>query len=160
MLADQLGGEHLRDHIVHVETATPLSQERYTRSTGGTSYGYVHSPEQSGTNRPQHRTEIDGLWLVGANTASGHGVAGTMVGGVTCAGEILDRPLLVEMMLGTVLADPAIDPTGPRRLRPDGAEPGPTAARTAGPRAATPGPGPGPDPLRGAGQLLREANTS
>ncbi len=48
VLADQLGGERLRDHIVHVETATPLSQERYTRSTGGTSYGYVHSPEQSG----------------------------------------------------------------------------------------------------------------
>lgn len=113
VLADQLGGEHLRDHVVHVETATPLSQERYTRSTGGTSYGYVHSPEQSGTNRPQHRTEIDGLWLVGANTASGHGVAGTMVGGVTCAGEILDRPLLVEMMLGTVLADPASIPPDP-----------------------------------------------
>jgi len=106
-------GDTLRDHIVHVETATPLSQERYTHSTGGTSYGYVHSPEQSGANRPQHRTEIDGLWLVGANTASGHGVAGTMVGGVNCAGEILDRPLLVEMMMGTVLGDPGAIPADP-----------------------------------------------
>jgi phytoene dehydrogenase-like protein len=113
VLGDRLGGEALRDHLVHVETATPLSQERYTHSTGGTSYGYLHSPEQSGTNRPQHRTEIDGLWLVGANTTSGHGVAGTMVGGVSCAGQILDRPLLIEMVMGTALADPADIPPDP-----------------------------------------------
>ena len=106
-LAENLEGRSLRDHIVHSETATPLSQERYTRSTGGTSYGYIHSPEQSGENRPQHRTEIDDLWLVGANTSSGHGVAGTMVGGVNCAGEILGRGLLVEMIMGTALADPS-----------------------------------------------------
>jgi all-trans-retinol 13,14-reductase len=42
----------LRDHIVHVETATPLSHERYTHSTGGTSYGYQHSPTQIGTSGP------------------------------------------------------------------------------------------------------------
>ncbi len=112
-LAHDLGGRTLRDHIEHCETATPLSQERYTRSTGGTSYGYVHSPEQSGINRPQHRTEIDGLWLVGANTTSGHGVAGAMVGGVNCAGEILGRPLLVEMVLGTPLVDPRSIPADP-----------------------------------------------
>lgn len=113
VLVDALDGERLRDHIVHVETATPLSHERYTRSTGGTSYGYLHSPEQSGVNRPQHRTEIEGLWLVGANTASGHGVAGTMVGGVTCAGQILDRPLLVEMFMGTRLAEADSVPPDP-----------------------------------------------
>jgi all-trans-retinol 13,14-reductase len=44
---------------------------------------------------------------VGANTASGHGIAGTMVGGVHCAGEILDRPLLIEFYTGTRLVDPA-----------------------------------------------------
>jgi len=102
-----------RDHIVHIETATPLSQERYTHSTGGTSYGYMHAPDQTGIHRPQHRTEIDGLWLVGANTASGHGIAGVMVGGVNCAGEILDRPLLVEMFMGTRLVDPSVVPPDP-----------------------------------------------
>jgi phytoene dehydrogenase-like protein len=112
-LAPDLAGERLRDHIVYVETATPLSQQRYTRSTGGTSYGYVHSPGQSGSNRPQHRTEIEGLWLVGASTASGHGVAGTMVGGVSCAGEILERPLLVEMLLGTHLVEDGAVPADP-----------------------------------------------
>jgi all-trans-retinol 13,14-reductase len=102
-----------RDHVVHLETATPVSQERYTHSTGGTSYGYLHSPAQSGPNRPAHRTEIDGLWLVGANTASGHGIAGTMVGGVRCAGEILDRPLLIEMFTGTRLVEPGAVPADP-----------------------------------------------
>jgi all-trans-retinol 13,14-reductase len=118
VLGDRLGGEALRDHLVYVETATPLSQERYTHSTGGTSYGYLHSPEQSGTNRPQHRTEIEGLWLVGANTTSGHGVAGTMVGGVSCAGQILDRPLLIEVVMGTALADPADIPPDPEGFDP------------------------------------------
>lgn len=113
VLADQLDGRDLRDHIVHLETATPLSHQRYTRSTGGTSYGYIHSPEQSGSNRPQHRSEIDGLWLVGANTTSGHGVAGATAGGVTCAGDILGRPLLVEMVMGTVLVDPSTVPPDP-----------------------------------------------
>ena len=110
--AEQVLGP-FRDHIVHVETATPLSQERYTHSTGGTSYGYVHSPDQSGHNRPAHRTEIEGLWVVGAKTTEGHGIAGTMVGGVACAGEILDRPLLVEMILGQALVDPASIPPDP-----------------------------------------------
>jgi phytoene dehydrogenase-like protein len=110
--AEQVLGP-FRDHIVHVETATPLSQERYTHSTGGTSYGYMHSPDQSGERRPQHHTEIDGLWLVGANTTSGHGIAGTMVGGVNCAGQILDRPLLVEMMMGARLTEPEAIPPDP-----------------------------------------------
>lgn len=113
VLGDQIETGSLREHIVFKETATPLSHSRYTRSTGGTSYGYVHSPEQSGMNRPANRTEIDGLWLVGANTVSGHGVAGAMVGGVNCAGEILGRPLLVEMVMGTALGDPADIPADP-----------------------------------------------
>ena len=36
-----------------------------------------------------------------------------MVGGVNCAGEILDRPLLVEMMMGTHLAEPGSIPADP-----------------------------------------------
>ena len=99
-----------REHIVHLETATPLTHQRYTHASGGTSYGYEHSPEQSGSNRPAHRTEIEGLWLTGANTVSGHGIAGAMAGGVVCAGQILGRHLLIEMMLGTSLVDPATIP--------------------------------------------------
>jgi phytoene dehydrogenase-like protein len=102
-----------RDDIVHVETATTLSHERYTHSTGGTSYGYMHSPDQVGHNRPSYRTEIEGLWVVGANTVSGHGIAGAMSGGVSCAGDILDRPLIVEMFLGQPLVEPEQIPPDP-----------------------------------------------
>ena len=102
-----------RDHIVHVETATTLSHERYTHSSGGTSYGYQHSPDQTGEHRPAYRTEIEGLWLVGANTVSGHGIAGAVTGGVFCASKILDRHLIVEMYMGQRLVDPALIPPDP-----------------------------------------------
>lgn len=99
-----------RDHIVHVETATPLTHERYTRSSGGTSYGFKHSAEQSGRYRPSAKTEIDGLWVVGANTTAGHGIAGTMVGGALCASQILDRPVFVESVMGTTHVGPDVVP--------------------------------------------------
>jgi len=111
--AEQVFGP-LRDHIVHVETATTLSHERYTQSSGGTSYGYMHSPEQLGEHRPAHRTEIEGLYLVGANTVSGHGIAGATFGGVMCAGEILGRPLIAEVFLGTQLVSPDQIPPDPQ----------------------------------------------
>ena len=98
--------------------ATTLSHERYIQSSGGTSYGYLHSPEQTGDHRPDHRTEIDGLWVVGANTVSGHGIAGGVSGGVICAGKILDRPLIVEMFMGQPLVDPAVVPPDPAPFDP------------------------------------------
>lgn len=107
-----------RDHIVHIETATPLTHQRYTHASGGTSYGYEHSPEQTGQNRPSHETEIEGLWVVGANTHSGHGIAGAMVGGVNCAGQILGRNLLIEMLFGAQLADPSSIPADPTDFDP------------------------------------------
>lgn len=110
--AEQLIGP-FRDDIVHLEMASPLTHERYTHSSGGTSYGYKHSPEQSGNHRPQLRTEIEGLWVVGANTATGHGIAGAMIGGVMCAGEIIDRPLIAEIALGQSILDPSAIPPDP-----------------------------------------------
>ncbi|MFN8036348.1 MAG: NAD(P)/FAD-dependent oxidoreductase [Acidimicrobiia bacterium] len=110
--AEQVLGP-FRDHIVHVETATTLTHERYTHSTGGTSYGFMHSPGQVGRDRPSYRTEIDGLWVVGANTVSGHGIAGAVSGGVFCASGILGRPLIVEMFTGRQLVDPATIPPDP-----------------------------------------------
>ena len=108
-----------RDRIVHLETATPLTHQRYTHASGGTSYGYMHSPEQSGPKRPSHRTEIEGLWVCGANTSSGHGIAGALVGGVSCAGQILGRQgLLIEMIMGTQLIDPKSIPPDPEDFDP------------------------------------------
>ena len=115
--AEQMLGP-FRDHIVHLETATPLTHERYTRSSGGTSYGLRFSPDQAGQHRPGYRTEIEGLWRVGASTRAGHGIGGAMIGGIMCAGEILERPLILDVVMGAPLVDPAVIPRDPEVFDP------------------------------------------
>jgi phytoene dehydrogenase-like protein len=100
----------LREHIVWKEAATPVSQERFTRSTGGTSYGIEMSCSQAGPLRAGPRTEIEGLFLCGASTPSGPGIAGVMRGGVQTAGEVLDRDLLAPILAGNVLGDRSLLP--------------------------------------------------
>lgn len=97
----------IREHIVWQEAATPITHERYTLASGGTSYGLEHSPDQWGLRRPRWRTEIDGLFVVGASTFYAHGVLGAMLGGVACAGAVLGRDLQGEIAAGAVFADPA-----------------------------------------------------
>jgi len=77
--------------VVWQECATPLTQERFTLSTGGTSYGLEHTPDQYMTARVALQTELPGLWMVGANTIFGHGIAGAMVSGRAAAGAILGQ---------------------------------------------------------------------
>lgn len=77
--------------VVWQECATPLTQERFTLSTGGTSYGLEHTPDQYMTARVALQTELPGLWMVGANTIFGHGIAGAMVSGRAAAGAILKQ---------------------------------------------------------------------
>jgi all-trans-retinol 13,14-reductase len=100
----------LREHIVWKEAATPVSQERFTRSTGGTSYGIEMSCSQSGPMRIGPRTEVEGLFLCGASTPSGPGVAGVLRGGVSAAGEVLEADLLRPILAGEVFGDRDILP--------------------------------------------------
>jgi all-trans-retinol 13,14-reductase len=95
----------MREHIDWKEAATPVSQERFTRSTGGTSYGIEMGLSQVGPMRVGPRTEIGGLFVCGASTPSGPGISGVMRGGVIAAGEVLDRDLLREVLAGEVLGD-------------------------------------------------------
>jgi all-trans-retinol 13,14-reductase len=97
----------IKEHIVWKEAATPISQEHFTFSTGGTSYGIELSLDQFGPNRPSPRTEIEGLYLAGASTVFAHGIAGVMRGGVGCASAILGRDLQSEIEAGHVFGDPA-----------------------------------------------------
>ena len=69
-------------NVVWEECATPLTQERFTLSSGGTSYGFEHTPDQFFSKRLSHQTELPGLYLCGASTTFGHGIAGAMVGGM------------------------------------------------------------------------------
>lgn len=97
-----------RGHITHVETATPLTHERYTLSSGGTPFGM----SKWGTNgaRPDTTTLIDGLYIAGASTRYGNGITGSAVSGIACAGQILGRRLMHEVHSGAVLADAALLP--------------------------------------------------
>ncbi|MFE4582332.1 phytoene desaturase family protein [Streptomyces chartreusis] len=95
----------IRDRVTHVETATPLTNERYIRASGGTPYGMASWGSEG--RRPDVRTDVEGLYVVGQNVRYGSGVGGVATGGMAVASQILDRPLLAEVYAGTVLGDPA-----------------------------------------------------
>jgi phytoene dehydrogenase-like protein len=93
-------------HVDWSEAATPVTQERFTRSTGGTSYGIEFALDQSGPLRLGPETEVPGLFLCGASAPSGHGIANVLRGGVMAAGAALGRDLLRAVREGSVLGDP------------------------------------------------------
>jgi all-trans-retinol 13,14-reductase len=78
-------------NVVWQESATPLTQERFTLSSGGTSYGLEHTPDQFMASRVPLQTEIPGLWTVGANAIFGHGIQGCAMSGRAAAGAILQQ---------------------------------------------------------------------
>jgi all-trans-retinol 13,14-reductase len=93
---------NLREHIVWKEAGTPITQERYTHSSGGGSYGIEMNLRQIGPLRPQPKTEIPGLFLAGASMGWGPGVEGVMLSGVGAAGAVLRRDLFAEIRNGRV----------------------------------------------------------
>ncbi len=102
---DQLGD--LRSHILWQEAATPMTQTRYTLSTGGSSYGIEAATDQFGPLRPEYRTPIEGLFLGGASSRRGHGIVGAMSGGVEAASALTGRNLRSEVGQGAVFGDPS-----------------------------------------------------
>jgi all-trans-retinol 13,14-reductase len=97
----------IKGRIAWREVSTPLTHERYTRSTDGAAYGLEPSIRQFGPFRPGCHTEIDGLFLAGASLAWGPGIEGSMLSGLHAAGAVLDRDLAREVRAGRVIADPA-----------------------------------------------------
>lgn len=108
--AEELLGP-LRGHITHVETATPLTHQRYTLSSGGTPFGMAHWGTPG--NRPDNATFVEGLYVAGADTRHGNGITGAAVSGISCAGRITGRRLMHEVHAGAVLGDPALLPPRP-----------------------------------------------
>jgi phytoene dehydrogenase-like protein len=105
----------LREHVVWKESASPLTQERFTHSSGGTSYGIEAALDQIGPLRPGAETAVAGLYLCGASTASGHGIANVLRSGVVAAGAILELDLLRRIRSGVQIGDRTRLPP----LRPD-----------------------------------------
>ncbi|WP_410599004.1 phytoene desaturase family protein [Amycolatopsis sp. lyj-90] len=102
-----------REHIVHVEAGSPITQERYTLSSDGVAYGIDLSWQQFGPLRPGVRTPVKGLFLAGASNSWGPGVEGAMASGVGAAGAVLGRDLAKQLRAGAVLADKASLPALP-----------------------------------------------
>lgn len=75
--------------IVFRESASPLSHTRFTRAHDGTGYGLAATPEQFLKGRPGYRGPLPHLYLCGASTRAGHGVAGALAGGRRAARTIL-----------------------------------------------------------------------
>lgn len=97
----------LREHVHWKEAATPVTQERFTHSTGGTSYGIEFATDQMGPMRIGPETDVAGLYLCGASTPSGHGIANVMVSGVRAAEAALEAELLPRVLAGELFGDPA-----------------------------------------------------
>ncbi|WP_256104933.1 NAD(P)/FAD-dependent oxidoreductase [Streptomyces sp. ODS05-4] len=97
-----------RDRLTHVETATPLTHQRYTLSSGGTPFGMAQWGPVGA--RPDTATFVDGLHVAGADTRYGNGITGSAVSGIACAGRILGRRLMHEVHAGAVLGDPGLLP--------------------------------------------------
>lgn len=87
------------------ESATPVTQERFTHSTGGTSYGIEFACDQMGPLRIGPETDVPGLYLCGASTPWGHGIASVLRSGVGAASAVVGRDLLREVAGGAVLGD-------------------------------------------------------
>ena len=103
----------LREHIVYQDASTPVTQERFTLSSGGACYGLEMTIDQLGPFRPDVATSIPGLYLAGASTKHQHGIVATLKGGAGTAGAILGRDLFAEMRAGAVYVDPSRLPADP-----------------------------------------------
>lgn len=79
----------VRERLCFQESATPMSQVRYTRASDGTGYGLAATPQQFLRNRPGYRGPFEGLYFCGASTRAGHGVVGAMKSGEAAASRIL-----------------------------------------------------------------------
>jgi all-trans-retinol 13,14-reductase len=90
----------IREDVVFREVSTPLTHRRYTRATGGTSYGIALTPRQFLWKRPNARTEIPGLYLCGASCQAGHGIAGVSMSGLLAAAEVVGKGLIGEVLRG------------------------------------------------------------
>ncbi len=80
---------NIREHIIHKDLGTPITNEYYINSTKGSVYGTEKKLSQIGPFAYKAKSEIKNLYLCGASIVS-HGVAGAGYSGLQTAGEILN----------------------------------------------------------------------
>jgi phytoene desaturase len=79
----------LKKRITVMETATPLTIERYTSATKGGLQGLAHTLEQSGNKRGTLTTPIPGLYHTGQYTFPGAGIVTVAVSADICSKIVL-----------------------------------------------------------------------
>ncbi|MFV9507658.1 MAG: phytoene desaturase family protein [Oscillochloridaceae bacterium umkhey_bin13] len=77
----------LRTGLDRLEVGTPLTYEFYLAKWGG-GWGAQMTVDQFAFGRFQHKTDVDGLLLVGADTHPGIGVVSVTMSGINCARHI------------------------------------------------------------------------
>jgi len=80
----------LSRHILVKDAVTPLALEKYTLGTEGATVGWVHTPQEVFA-RPQQKTPIENLYLVGHWTMPGGGYMLTAKSGINAAKMILGK---------------------------------------------------------------------
>ncbi len=78
----------LKKNLVFCDLGTPLTNEHYIHATAGNLYGIAKNRFQVGPGAFPIRTEIPGMYMVGASTIS-HGIAGATATGLAAARSIL-----------------------------------------------------------------------
>jgi prolycopene isomerase len=101
-----------RDHITHIEVATPWTLSRYSQSEDGAIYGWENNPAQAGSQRLSHVTPLPGLYLSGHWTLPGTGSVRVMYSGLQTAQIILGFATTDEL-LGAMFARAGRSPGGP-----------------------------------------------
>ena len=77
-----------RGQVALMDTGTPVTHTRYTRASAGTGYGLAATPGQFLQNRPGYRAPVQGLYLAGGSTRTGHGIVGALTSGLRCAEKL------------------------------------------------------------------------
>jgi len=89
----------LSQRLLFQELGTPLTNKHFCACHRGAMYGTAKTRAQLGPAGFPIRTEIPGLYMVGASTMS-HGVVGATMTGLMAAAEILGRPIR-DLLAGT-----------------------------------------------------------
>jgi prolycopene isomerase len=79
----------LRESITFLESASPLTMERFCLNQDGAAYAWENVPSQTGGKRSPHATPVEGLYLSGHWTQPGSGSLRALVSGVHTAQMVL-----------------------------------------------------------------------